>query len=114
MLSHINVTHPHFRAMMNYQKLHIAGKKPNHAWVMSFCLYERLPHPELKCTLQIVLAERLILFRKDPTCIINYELDRGDMFYRLSHEERKQVMDRYIDNLLRNLCPCFIRIVFFI
>jgi len=96
MIGQITHDHPHFQTMKNYQKLHSAGKKPNLAWVGSFCRY----NDDMKCTLQIVLAERLILFGKDPSFILNSDLDRGEEFYMMSNEERKQTMYKYIDMLL--------------
>jgi len=96
MIGHIAENHPHFQAMKNYQKIHANGKKPSLSWVGNFCRY----NDEMKCTLQIVLAERLILFEKDPSKILRFDLDRGYDFYMMSHEERNQAMGLYIDKLL--------------
>jgi len=96
MIGRISEDNPHFQAMKNYQDIHISGKKPSLSWVTSCCRYK----DDIKCTLQIVLAERLILFGKDPDAILGYSLDQGFEFHMMSIENRKQVMELYIDKIL--------------
>jgi hypothetical protein len=54
----------------------------------------------MKCILQIVLAERLILLGKDPSEILCCDLDRGYEFIMKNYDEQKQAMELYIDKLL--------------
>jgi len=94
--------HPNFLLMKNFQEILNSGKKIPLSWIHSGCLYQSDRYADMfKSHLHIALAERLILFGKDPKPILEIELN-SEKLMQLSKHNRHQLERAFINKLLMN------------
>lgn len=100
LMTGISPDHPNFLLMKNFQEVLNSGKEIPLSWIRSGCLYQSPYFVDMfKTHLHIALTERLILFGKDPTPILQLELDSLKLM-RLSESNRHQLERAFINKLL--------------
>lgn len=93
--------HPYYTLLVNF-RTHMREKKEfDLQWVRSYCLWKNSRyHSVLKTTLQVALAEQLILFGKNPVDILKFEYSGDEKMLRLPKDVLHKIERRFINFLL--------------
>ncbi len=102
--------HPYYHLLKAYQEILNSDTGTLLPFIGSYCMYEnpRYNEPMFKCELQVILAERMMLFGFDPTPVLTYDFNfTKDLLYS-SEETRIAAKTKYV-NLLMSI---YIRIIY--
>lgn len=98
MLAQVEITHPYYHLIKNYKQLMDTNTALPTTWLTNYCLYESpfLLEPKILCQFQIVLAEFLVLFNRNPTQLLEMNFDSNrDWFSKLSYKDQQKVIQTY-------------------